>query len=361
MTVRLQEISHFFGSSQAIVDCSLDVQRGELLALVGPSGCGKTTLLNTIAGVVQPSTGLVLIDGRDVTRLAIRERRVGYIMEDFALYPHLSVRGNIEYPLRVRAVGKVERNQRTEEIAELLGIATYLDRRPHQLSQGERQRVAIGRALIRDDLMCLLADEPFANLDLLLARRLRHDFRVLQRRRELTCIFVTHSQSEAMVLGDRVAIMRAGKIEQIGASEALYYSPANTFVASFFGDPPMNLMQARLDGDEVRVGNHVIGFADRQSAKLMNGPCVLGIRAEDVVMTEPNNDTLVGQIELIEADLPDWTYTVKLGDQQVIVRSRSEKRKFNAKVGLKLCPGKAVLFENTTGDRISTKLRPVTP
>src|SRR5688500_1130697 len=227
-------------------DVSLTVADGEFMVLVGPSGCGKTSLLRSIAGLEEVTSGRILIGGRDVTDLAPRKRDVAMVFQSYALYPHMSVRQNLGYGLKVRRTGKAEVRQRVEKVARMLRLDELLERRPAQLSGGLRQRVAMGRAVIREP-KAFLMDEPLSNLDAKLRVSMRAELSALHARLGTTTIYVTHDQVEAMTLGQRVAVMRDGRIQQVDTPQGLYRSPRNLFVAAFIGSPAMNLVEAIVD------------------------------------------------------------------------------------------------------------------
>jgi len=229
------------GRVHAIDGVDLATEEGEYLVLLGPSGCGKTTLLRTIAGLEQPTRGEVLIGGHVVNGLPPRARKIAMVFQSYALYPHKSVLANIVFPLRAERLDKPERERKARWAAELLGIDHLLDRRPRQLSGGERQRVALARAMVRDPRVFLL-DEPLSNLDAKLRASARDELKRFQRRVGTTTIYVTHDQAEAMGLGDRIAVLRDGKVRQLGPPVEVYDEPADTFVATFIGSPPMNLV-----------------------------------------------------------------------------------------------------------------------
>lgn len=238
------------GLVRAIDGVDLATKEGEYLVLLGPSGCGKTTLLRTIAGLEQPTTGDVLIDGRVVTELPPRARKIAMVFQSYALYPHKTVRGNIAFPLRAAKMPAAERDRKVGWAAGLLGINHLLDRKPRQLSGGERQRVALARALVREPQVFLL-DEPLSNLDAKLRASARDELKRFQQEVGTTTIYVTHDQVEAMGLGDRIAVLSHGKVRQVGPPAEVYDHPADTFVATFIGSPPMNL---------VPRGGELVGF-----------------------------------------------------------------------------------------------------
>jgi multiple sugar transport system ATP-binding protein len=262
----------------AVDDVTLHVADGEFLVLVGPSGCGKSTLLRVIAGLEEASRGRIVIGGRDVTDQAPRNRDVAMVFQSYALYPHMTVRQNLGYGLKVRRTPKRELARRVEEVARVLRLDELLDRRPAQLSGGQRQRVAMGRAVVRDPAAFLM-DEPLSNLDAKLRVSMRAELAALHARLGATTVYVTHDQVEAMTLGQRVAVMREGRVLQADTPQALYHAPRNLFVAAFIGSPAMNLVAARIDGDHVEFGGWRIPLADRRPAGV-DGPVVLGIRPE---------------------------------------------------------------------------------
>lgn len=232
---------------EALRGVDLDVADGELVVVVGPSGSGKTTLLRCVAGLEEPDSGRIEVGGRDVTALGPGDRDVAMVFQEYALYPHLSVRENIAFGLRARKTGDEETTRKVSDAAELLGIQTTLDRRPAELSGGERQRVALARAIVRAPTAFLL-DEPLSNLDAELRAFMRAEIRGLQRTLGTTALYVTHDQVEALTMGDRVAVLRAGRLEQFGTPGEIYDHPASTFVARFIGMPPMNVVPMSLFG-----------------------------------------------------------------------------------------------------------------
>jgi multiple sugar transport system ATP-binding protein len=252
--VELRGLSRRYPGAETPALASLDLEAGdgELLVLVGPSGCGKSTALRLVAGLDTPDGGSVLLDGRDMTRVPPQDRDVAMVFQGYALYPHLSARDNIAFPLKMRGVPAAERRLRVDEAAAVLGLSRLLDRRPGELSGGERQRVAMGRAIVRRPRVFLF-DEPLSNLDAALRAELRVEIAALVRRLGVTSLYVTHDQIEAMTMADRIAVMRGGELLQVGSPRAVYEDPANVFVAGFLGSPPINwidltLRDGRLEG-----------------------------------------------------------------------------------------------------------------
>jgi len=245
VAVHLDKLTRRFGALTALDELDLDVHPGELVALLGPSGCGKTTALRLVAGLEEVTEGTVSIGDRIVNDVDPKDRDVAMVFQSYALYPHLTVAKNIEFPLRQRGLDKEERAIKVKQAAETLGLGTLLDRKPAQLSGGQRQRVALARAIVREPTVFLM-DEPLSNLDAALRVQTRADIVELQSRLSTTTLYVTHDQVEAMTMGHRIAVMSEGRLQQVAAPEALYNHPANAFVASFLGSPGMNLMEGML-------------------------------------------------------------------------------------------------------------------
>ncbi len=271
----------FPGDVVAIDDVSLRIGDGEFIALVGPSGCGKSTLLRAIAGLEEVTSGEISIGGRDVTDLAPRHRDIAMVFQSYALYPHMSVRQNLGYGLKVRRTPKAEIQRRVDVIAELLGLEDLLDRKPAQLSGGQRQRVAMGRAIVREP-QAFLMDEPLSNLDAKLRVGMRASLAQLHQRLGVTTVYVTHDQVEAMTLGQRVAVMKDGRILQVDTPQELYERPVDLFVAGFIGSPAMNLVEATVDDAGVAFGQLRIPLdpSRRPASSRYGGRVILGIRPE---------------------------------------------------------------------------------
>ncbi len=302
----LQHVSKEFGGGVvAVDDVSLEIEGGEFLVLVGPSGCGKSTLLRMIAGLENVTDGSITIDGRDVTELPPRSRDVAMVFQTYALYPHMTVRENLGYGLRVRKTSKDEIARRVEHTAQMLGLETLLGRRPAALSGGQRQRVAMGRAIVREP-KAFLMDEPLSNLDAKLRVSMRAQLSSLHARLGTTTIYVTHDQVEAMTLGQRVAVMRDGRILQIDTPQALYANPRDLYVAAFIGSPAMNLAEAELSDGTVEFA----GFRIPIPARPAGAPSrvVVGIRPEafeDAGLADPSLPQLEVPVEVVEDLGPD--------------------------------------------------------
>jgi multiple sugar transport system ATP-binding protein len=309
------------GKQPATDHIDLDVADGEFVVLVGPSGCGKTTLLRMVAGLESPDGGTVAIGGRDVTELPARQRQLSMVFQSYAIFPHMRVRQNIGFGLAMRKMPRAEIDRRVRQAAEMLELDELLDRYPAQLSGGQRQRVAVARAIVVDTTV-LLMDEPLSNLDALLRLQFRAELKKVVRQIGTTTLYVTHDQAEAMSLGDRIAVMRAGRIVQIGPPMDVYDRPAERFVGGFLGSPPMNFILARVGGGgELAVGEQVLpgpsgltGFAGQE--------VLVGIRAENIaVHDQPGDGTLRATVEVVEPTGAAVLLTVRLDGHLVKVQA----------------------------------------
>ena len=300
-TLKLDEVRKSFGKTQVLHGIELDVADGEMVVLVGASGCGKSTLLRITAGLETPTSGKVLIAGRDVTPLEPADRDIAMVFQNYALYPHMTVAQNMAYGLKIRRLPRPEIDRRVREAAEILGLGALLDRRPRQLSGGQRQRVAMGRAIVREPALFLF-DEPLSNLDARLRVQMRAEIRRLQRRLGVTSIFVTHDQVEAMTLGDRLVVMHQGRAAQVASPMEVWAKPADTYVASFIGSPSMNLLPATLleggAGARLASGQEIL-FADGPRPGAAGMPLTLGLRPEHVLVGEAPN-ALPLTVDLVE-------------------------------------------------------------
>jgi multiple sugar transport system ATP-binding protein len=292
----------YAGDVTAVDDVSLQIGDGEFMVLVGPSGCGKSTLLRMIAGLEEVTQGSISIGGTDVTEFAPRRRDIAMVFQSYALYPHMSVRKNIGYGLKVRRVPKDESRRRVEEVAKLLGLEELLERKPAQLSGGQRQRVAMGRAIVREP-KAFLMDEPLSNLDAKLRVEMRASLAQLHARLGVTTVYVTHDQVEAMTLGQRVAVLDAGRILQVDTPQRLYEHPVNLFVAAFIGTPAMNLVEGAIDGDHVVFGGLRLPLDPARRPQGGSRPVVVGVRPEAfdaVAFAAPGTKTFTIVPEVVE-------------------------------------------------------------
>jgi multiple sugar transport system ATP-binding protein len=358
-SVVLRGLSKSFGPVQALRGIDLAVEPGEFTVLLGPSGCGKSSLLNAIAGLDDIDAGSVEIGGVDVTRREPSERGIAMVFQSYALYPTMTVRRNLSFGLRVRGVRSTEVEQRVAWVTELLQLSGLLDRKPSQLSGGQRQRVAIGRALVQQTKVFLL-DEPLSNLDAKLRTEMRVELKRLHQRLGATIIYVTHDQIEAMTLATRIAVMRAGKIEQYAAPEVLYERPETLFVAGFVGAPAMNFLSGaigRASGPAARIEADAIPLGDYPSRTPLEDGCgiVLGIRPEHVSLAdqsarEPVIEAETLFIEPMGADTLAW---FQWGSQRISARLTPQRaRGLTGKVRLTLDTSHVSLFDPTTERRL---------
>jgi len=289
--VEARALTKQFGKTTAARDVSFVAKTGSFVVLLGPSGCGKSTILRMIAGLEIPTSGQVLIDGEDVTTLDPSRRRISMVFQSYALFHHLNVANNIIFGLKVRHTAKTDQQRRLKRVADMVGLSHLLDRKPAQLSGGQRQRVALARAIVAEHPICLM-DEPLSNLDAKLRHEMRLELRALQQRLEMTVLYVTHDQTEAMSMADQVILLKDGRVEQAGTPEMLYQQPATTFAADFIGTPPMNLI---VIDDHIRTS--VAGNSHLETLinkKNLNG-CKLGIRPEHLHISD-NGDGLQVQV-----------------------------------------------------------------
>ncbi len=302
--IELREVTRRFSDTTAVNQASFTVHDGEFFILVGPSGCGKSTLLNMIIGLEQVSSGEIRVDGELVNDLDPRERNMAMVFQSYAIYPHMTVRENMAFPLKLAKLPPEEIERRVREAAAILELTPLLERRPHALSGGQRQRVAMGRAIVREPSVFLL-DEPLSNLDAKLRGQMRMEIARLQRRLGTTTLYVTHDQTEAMTLGDRIAVLRGGNIQQIGTPRELYERPANLFVAGFIGSPAMNFLPARREGSELVLPLGSLGLAGEGAVAVPpGGGLVAGFRPEHLQLADTESRTgslrFEAQVELLE-------------------------------------------------------------
>lgn len=301
--IGLYGLSKTYGDGQvAVRDVSLDIADGEFVALVGPSGCGKSTILRMVAGLETPTAGKICLGEQDVTQLPPQDRDVAMVFQSYALYPHKTVHGNLDFPLRMRHVAPAERRERVRRAAEILGLGQLLDRRPAQLSGGQRQRVALGRAIVREPRAFLL-DEPLSNLDPQLRVDTRAELGRLHRRLGTTMVYVTHDQAEALTLGHRVAVLREGELQQVATPHDVYRQPANKFVAGFIGSPSMNFLPATAEGDDGRIRvRHPLGSLEIDGTLPTAAAEVwLGVRPHHIQLLGPEGGDFQARVDLVES------------------------------------------------------------
>ncbi len=341
--VELRSVTKSWGAEPAVDSVSFTLRQGNLAALLGPSGCGKSTTLRLVAGLEAVTSGSVLIGGVDVTNLSPAKRKVSMVFQSYALFPHLSVAENIVFGLRVRSVPADERAGRLQRVADLLGLAGLLDRKPSQLSGGQQQRVALGRAIVAEAPVCLM-DEPLSNLDAQLRVEMRREIRALQQRLGITMLYVTHDQLEAMTMADQVVLMRAGHIEQDGSPADLYERPATIFTARFVGTPPMNVLPATALGaawENLKATAPV----DRPPTAL-----AVGVRAEAARLASSGVAARVVAIEYLGADS---LIDTRIGEAPFIVRLAGRSPvALGEQVSIAWDAGASHWFDATSGQRI---------
>jgi multiple sugar transport system ATP-binding protein len=325
-SLTLKAISKRFGQIVAVHCVDLHVEDGEFCVLLGPSGCGKSTLLNIIAGLTKQDEGSVVIDGQSIDRLAPRERDVAMVFQNYALYPHMTVAQNLGFGLRMRGMPKPAMRRQVLETSRMLAIEDLLDRKPGELSGGQRQRVAMGRALVRRPKLFLL-DEPLSNLDARMRASVRLELKQLHRQIESTFVYVTHDQVEAMTLGDKVVVMRNGRVHQVGSPESIYASPADTFVATFIGSPEMNLYRGRLLLEDGLLHFQGPGFSldlGKTQLNLVEREVEVGIRPEDIRIGQRGAGALQATVEMISNIGSEKYVHVRLGHVALTVRASKE-------------------------------------
>ncbi len=350
-----RDVSKYFGPVGAVRDLNLEVEDKEFLVLLGPSGCGKSTALRLVAGLEEPTSGEILIGDRVVNDIEAKNRDVAMVFQSYALYPHMTVRANIEFPLKTRKVPKAQRRERVAEAARWLGLDELLDRRPSELSGGQRQRVALGRAIVRRP-EAFLMDEPLSNLDAKLRVKTRAELVSMHQELGRTFIYVTHDQVEAMTMATRIAVMNDGTLQQVGAPQNVYERPANTFVAQFIGSPPMNVVPGTIERDGPAVAVRLPGgsVALPPATASAAGPGVLvGVRPEHLLIDDgPVKATVrvvesLGHERHIICDVSTEDFVI------VRVPADAPVPRVGATIGLTTAPEHLHLFDSTTTRRIN--------
>ena len=351
MRVRFEKVGKQFGAHRALREIDLDIEPGECLVLLGPSGCGKTTLLRLLAGLEDADTGRILIGDRDVVEVKPADRDVAMVFQNYALYPHLSVFENVAFPLRARRIAPDELDRRVRAALARMELTPLVDRKPSQLSGGQQQRVALARALVRNPAVYLM-DEPLSNLDAQLRLQTRTELRRLQQELRTTTVYVTHDQSEAMTLGDRIALLRDGVIEQVGPPLDLYRRPASRFVATFLGSPPINIWPAtiRADGSLAAAG---VAFAPGPQTR--PAEVDIGVRPEDVeVFAQAASGRVEGRVLLSEPMGNETIVTLMSEGARVVARASADfALRPESPVFFFVAPGKALFFDRDSGRRLT--------
>jgi multiple sugar transport system ATP-binding protein len=313
--VSLEKIKKSYDKNEIIKGVDLEIQDKEFLVLVGPSGCGKSTLLRIIAGLEDVTEGKVFIGDKDVTHLHPKDRDIAMVFQNYALYPHMSVYDNMAFALKMRKVPKNEIDEKVKEAAQILDLTQYLERKPSQLSGGQRQRVALGRAIVRNPKVFLM-DEPLSNLDAKLRSSTRFEIKKLHKKLDTTFIYVTHDQVEAMTMGDRIAVLHQGKLQQLGSAQEIYANPKNTFVAGFIGSPSMNFIKGEIKSNRFLAPNIDIeaNFADQNA--------ILGIRPEDLILDK--NGQITSTVDLVEMLGSEKLLHFKFNNTNIIAKVTSD-------------------------------------
>lgn len=348
------------GKVRAVNDANFTVKDKEFLVFVGPSGCGKTTSLRMIAGLERQSSGDIYIGNRLVNKVHPKDRDIAMVFQDYALYPHMTIKENLAFGLKNLKTPKAEIEKKIKEAAAILSIENLLDRKPRELSGGQKQRIAVGRAIVRNPSVFLF-DEPLSNLDAKLRVQMRVELSELHKRLGATVIYVTHDQVEAMTLGQRIVVMNQGEIQQIASPEELYEFPNNMFVAGFIGSPPMNFVKARLDGNQLITSDYTFTVPEKlleKYKKYQKKEVVLGIRPEDIVSTnllnhQPEVNVVTPTLKVVEHLGAELLFYFNIGDDQVTGRvSADAKLSSLTKVELFFNLEKMHLFDPTTQKRI---------
>ncbi len=362
MDVRLEKLTRRFGSVTAVDGLDLEIRDGEFVALLGPSGCGKTTTLLMTAGIYRPTSGAIYFGERRVDHLLPRDRGIGMVFQNYALYPHMTVAENIGFPLSLRrSITREERDRRVGLVAEQVRVDELLARRPAQLSGGQQQRVALARALVKEPDILLL-DEPLSNLDARLRHTMRAEIKRLQKELRITSIFVTHDQLEALTMADRIALMADGKLAAYGAPDDLYERPRNRFVAEFIGNPPMNFLDAevaRVDGQMVvRSAGNVqapltLALADRLPLNGSARAVTLGVRPEHLTIGPPDQSHARGEVYMVEPMGREQVIDVRVGERSLqAIAPASLSVRVGEPVGLTFDATRLHLFDPAAGERL---------
>jgi len=352
----LKSIRKSYGSVSVLKGIDIEVEEGDFVVLLGPSGCGKSTLLHAIAGLHPINGGLIEIEGRDVTAVPTRERDIAMVFQSYALYPNMTVRQNIAFPLRMRNASAEEKTTKVAQVARLLQIEQLLDRKPRELSGGQRQRVAIGRALVRDPKVFLF-DEPLSNLDATLRVETRAEIKQLHERIGKTMIYVTHDQIEAMTLATKIVVMNKGEVQQIGSPYEIYHRPANLFVAKFVGSPAMHFVPGtfeRADGKSAFSDGKgwTVPLAIPEDVNVP-GEVLLGIRPEHIRLARDGQQAIEARVEMVESTGPEDNVTLSLHDHSLVARMETGSVPQGAVVPVTIAADKVSLFDAATGRLIA--------
>jgi multiple sugar transport system ATP-binding protein len=346
--IRLRGISKSWGSFVGVDNIDLDIRDKEFMVFLGPSGCGKTTTMRMIAGLEDPTSGEITIDGELVNDVDARDRDVAMVFQSYALYPNMSIYDNIRFPLKMRGIPSAEHDRLVRQAAQMVELGDYLDRKPRALSGGQRQRAALARAIVRQPQVFLM-DEPLSNLDAKLRLTMRAQLKHIQRQLETTTIYVTHDQIEAMTLADRIAVMNKGRIQQLGTPDEVYNNPNHLFVAGFIGSPAMNLIPGTLeDGDFIGPDTRVSGVGQGTSANV-----VLGIRPEDIEIISGQDGHLKSKLYSLEPTGDVTLVAAWAGEQLVVAKGpRVFRQEVDTPIAFRFAKGRVFLFDGESGNRL---------
>ncbi len=348
--VTLKNVIKKYDTKTIINDISLEIKDKEFLVLVGSSGCGKSTILRMIAGLEDITSGEIYIGDKCVNNVHPKDRDIAFVFQSYALYPHMSVYENIAFPLKMRNFKKDEIDRKVKEAAEILNLTEYLDRRPKQLSGGQRQRVALGRAIVRNPKVFLM-DEPLSNLDAKLRVQMRSEIKKLHEKLQTTFIYVTHDQTEALTMGDRIVVLDKGVIQQVDAPEKIYYSPSNTFVGGFLGSPSMNFVRCDIADGTVRFNDFIIQLSDKQKNLLQNrDKVIVGIRPEKMESLTPNYE-FIADVDISEMLGSEKIVYFNINGEKCSAKIDAQKE-FGDKISLNFNTNDFLFFDAQTGCRI---------
>ena len=354
-TVNLLSVSKFYNNNRILHDVDINIEKGEFVAVVGPSGCGKSTLLRLVAGLDSVSTGSILINNKCVNKIPPASRDMAMVFQTYALYPHMTVFDNMAYGLKMRGIKKEVIKQKVNAVAKMLQLDDYLQRKPIMLSGGQRQRVAMGRAVVRSPAVFLF-DEPLSNLDSKLRAEMRHEIKKLHQQLKTTCLYVTHDQTEAMTLADRVVVLNKGKVEQVGTPRELYQYPATVFVASFIGHFSMNFLSAIIDLKQQAIitsSGNALPLPKLNTSVACGDSVIVGIRPEHFSVTEKYEfNSMAGNIEFVDDMGADKLIQMNCNGTQISVRVTGDEQIKGNELLVNMELGKASLFCQQTGKRL---------
>lgn len=353
MKITIENLTKKFGDSTAVDNLSVTLESGKLIALLGPSGCGKSTILNMLSGILPVTSGKIFFDERDVTGLSPDKRNIGLVFQNYALYPHMTVLENICFPLEIKKMPKKQRIERAKELAELVRISEYLQRKPGELSGGQQQRVAIARALAKEPELLLL-DEPLSNLDAKLRVETREEIRRIQRASNVTTVFVTHDQEEASSISDDVILMKKGVLQQQGTARELYDQPVNFFAADFLGAPPINKLYGFVENGQFRFEQSELRYALPLCRQVKDGtPAILAVRAESVVVPAEENRLPATVVERYSINKDELSILKIAGQELRGFISGDYPLTIGGEIEISLKDRGVFLFDRETGERLA--------